>query len=163
MNFVVADTQQWEQAAAYAIDTHPRVRTFVKNAGLGLGIPYLHNGQMHEYVPHFLIQLHDLPGVTLILETKGYDPLADVKKRAAERWVAAVDDAGKDLHRHGKEARSTLFAGRGLRTPFRHAPLVFIRARSAHSEERSAISAVGEKDHSAWNSPGSRREHQVNA
>jgi type III restriction enzyme len=95
VNFVVADTKQWEQAAAYAIDTHPRVRSFVKNAGLGLGIPYLHNGQMHEYVPDFLIQFHDLPGVTLILETKGFDPLADNKKSAAERWVAAVNAEGK--------------------------------------------------------------------
>jgi type III restriction enzyme len=95
LNYVVADTKQWEQAAAYLIDTHPRVRTFVKNAGLGLGIPYLHNGQMHEYVPDFLIQLHDLPGVTLILETKGYDPLANVKKSAAERWVAAVNADAK--------------------------------------------------------------------
>ena len=95
VNFVVADTQQWEQAAAYLIDTHPRVRAFVKNAGLGLGIPYLHNGQMHEYVPDFLIQFHDLPSVTLILETKGFDLLADKKKSAAERWVAAVNAEGK--------------------------------------------------------------------
>ncbi|MGA3082044.1 MAG: DEAD/DEAH box helicase family protein [Terracidiphilus sp.] len=104
VNFVVADTQQWEQAAAYLIDTHPRVRTFVKNAGLGLGIPYLHNGQMHEYVPDFLIQFNDLPGVTLILETKGYDPLADTKKSAAERWAAAVNAEGKlnPERRHGQ-------------------------------------------------------------
>jgi type III restriction enzyme len=95
VNFVVADTKQWEQAAAYLIDTHPRVRSFVKNAGLGLGIPYLHNGQMHEYVPDFLIQFHDLPDVTLILETKGFDPLADKKRSAAERWVAAVNVESK--------------------------------------------------------------------
>lgn len=94
INFVVADTKQWEQAAAYVIDTHPRVRAFAKNAGLGLGIPYFHNGQPHKYVPDFLVQFHDVPGVTLILETKGYDPLADVKKSAAERWVAAVNAAG---------------------------------------------------------------------
>jgi len=95
VNYVVADTHQWEQAAAYLIDTHPRVRTFVKNAGLGLGIPYLHNGQMHEYVPDFLVQFNDLLGVTLLLETKGFDPLADKKKSAAERWVAAVNAEGK--------------------------------------------------------------------
>lgn len=91
VNFVVADTKQWEQAAAYLIDTHPRVRTFVKNAGLGFGIPYLHNGQVHEYVPDFLIQLVDSPGVTLILETKGYDLLAETKQGAAKRWVDAVN------------------------------------------------------------------------
>ena len=50
---------------------------------------------MHEYVPDFLIQFHDLPGVTLILETNGFDPLADKKKSAAERWVAAVNAEDK--------------------------------------------------------------------
>jgi type III restriction enzyme len=30
----------------------------------------------------------------LILETKGYDPLEDVKRAAAERWVAAVNADG---------------------------------------------------------------------
>ena len=34
VNFVIADTQQWEQAAAFILDTHPRVEAFVKNAGL---------------------------------------------------------------------------------------------------------------------------------
>jgi len=95
VNYVVADTQQWEQAAAYLIDTHPRVRAFVKNAGLGFGIPYLHNGQVHEYVPDFLIQFVDLPGVTLILETKGYDQLAEIKQSAAQRWVDAVNAENK--------------------------------------------------------------------
>ncbi|HKF47859.1 MAG TPA: hypothetical protein VKB38_10925 [Terracidiphilus sp.] len=95
VNFVVADTHQWEQAATYLIDTNPRVRAFVKNAGLGFGIPYLYDGQTHEYVPDFLVQFVDLPGITLILETKGYDPRADVKKGAAERWVAAVNAAAK--------------------------------------------------------------------
>lgn len=30
----------------------------------------------------------------MILETKGYDPLEDVKRAAAERWVAAVNADG---------------------------------------------------------------------
>lgn len=75
----------------YLIDTHPCVRAFVKKAGLGFGIPYLHNGQVHEYVPDFLIQFNDLPRVTLVLETKGYDLLAEVKQSAAKRWVEAVN------------------------------------------------------------------------
>jgi type III restriction enzyme len=63
----------------------------VKNAGLGFGIPYLHNGQVHEYVPDFLIQLEDRPSMTMILETKGFDPLAEIKQSAAQRWVCAVN------------------------------------------------------------------------
>jgi len=69
--------------APYYIDTHPAVEAFVKNAGLGFAIPYLYNGQPHDYVPDFLIQLKAQPRVHLILETKGHDPLAQVKAQAA--------------------------------------------------------------------------------
>jgi type III restriction enzyme len=31
----------------------------------------------------------------LIIETKGYDPLAEVKQQAAARWVSAVNEAGR--------------------------------------------------------------------
>ncbi len=94
LNYVVADTLRWEQSAAYAIDRHPVVAAFVKNAGLGFAIPYLHNGQMHDYQPDFLIRFQtDLPRF-LILEIKGFDPLEDVKRAAAERWVAAVNADG---------------------------------------------------------------------
>lgn len=95
LNFVVADTKRWEQSAAYLIDTHKAVKSFVKNSGLGFAIPYLHNGQMHDYVPDFIIQLNASEERYLILETKGYDPLEEVKKAAEERWVNAVNADGK--------------------------------------------------------------------
>lgn len=91
LNYVVADTKQWEQAAAYHIDRHDGVEAFAKNAGLGFAIPYLHNGQMHDYVPDFIIRLKTKLTSYLILETKGYDPLEEVKRAAAARWVAAVN------------------------------------------------------------------------
>jgi type III restriction enzyme len=91
----VADTKRWEQSAAYYLDTNEAVRSFVKNAGLGFAIPYLHNGQMHDYVPDFLVRLNSEEERYLILETKGYDPLEKVKKAAAERWVSAVNADGK--------------------------------------------------------------------
>jgi type III restriction enzyme len=92
VNYVVADTRSWEQSAAYYIDTNDSVVAFVKNQGLGLGIPYLHNGESHEYIPDFVIRLTN--GIQLILETKGYDPLEDVKTQAARRWVDAVNADG---------------------------------------------------------------------
>ncbi|MBI4657712.1 MAG: type III restriction endonuclease subunit R, partial [Verrucomicrobia bacterium] len=95
LNYVVADTKRWEQSAAYFIDTHKTVRSFVKNSGLGFAIPYLHNGQMHDYMPDFLVRLNTSEERYLILETKGYDPLEEVKKAAAERWVNAVNADGK--------------------------------------------------------------------
>ena len=91
VNYVVADTKQWEQSAAYFIDKDESVGAFVKNAGLGFAIPYLNNGQMHDYEPDFIIRLKGASPINLILETKGYDPLKEVKKQAAERWVGAVN------------------------------------------------------------------------
>jgi type III restriction enzyme len=94
LNYVVPDTKKWEQTAAYYIDNHPATAAFVKNAGLGFSIPYLNNGQMHDYVPDFIVKLKTIPEGHLILETKGFDPLTEVKKHAAERWVAAVNADG---------------------------------------------------------------------
>ncbi len=95
VNYVVADTRVWEQSAAYVLDTHRLVEAFVKNAGLGFAIPYLHNGRPHDYVPDFVVRLKSTPVVHLILETKGFDELADVKATAAERWVNAVNADGE--------------------------------------------------------------------
>lgn len=95
LNYVVADTAKWEQSAAYVIDTHPCVDAFVKNAGLGFAIPYLHNGEPHDYVPDFIVRFRTEPPRFLILETKGFDPLNDVKRRAAQRWVEAVNADGR--------------------------------------------------------------------
>jgi type III restriction enzyme len=90
VNFAVADTKQWEQSATYLIDTNPAVDAFVKNAGLGFAIFYFHNGQPHDFEPDFIIRLKGSEGWNLILETKGYDPLARIKGQAANRWVSAV-------------------------------------------------------------------------
>ena len=76
-------------------DTHPKVDAFVKNAGLGFAIPYLHNGQSHDYVPDFIVRLKADPTIHLILETKRHDELAEIKAQAAERWVNAINADGR--------------------------------------------------------------------
>jgi type III restriction enzyme len=95
INYVVADTKVWEQSAAYFIDTHPRVVTFVKNAGLGLAIPYQHNGAPHDYLPDFVVRLKGESELSLVLETKGFDPLEEVKAQAARRWTDAINADGQ--------------------------------------------------------------------
>lgn len=94
LNYVVADTAKWEQSAAYLIDTHPKVEAFVKNASLGFAVPYFHNGQSHDYIPDFLVRLRGQQQIHVIVETKGYDPLAEIKVQAARRWVSAVNHEG---------------------------------------------------------------------
>jgi type III restriction enzyme len=95
VNYAVADTRRWEQSATYIIDTHPAVAAFVKNAGLGFAVPYLHNGQPHEFLPDFIIRLAGGDERYLILETKGFDPLEEIKRAAAVRWVKAVNADGR--------------------------------------------------------------------
>jgi len=59
---------------------------------------YLHearfNGQSHDYVPDFVARLKNGRESFLILETKGYDPLKEIKRQAALRWVSAVNAEG---------------------------------------------------------------------
>lgn len=69
--------------------------SFAKNAGLGLAIPYHHNCQPHDYVPAFLVRLKGESELNLILETKGFDPLEEIKVQAARRWVDAVNADGR--------------------------------------------------------------------
>ena len=95
VNAVVPDTARWEQNAAYRLDRSDLVHSFVKNAGLGFAIPYLHNGENHEYIPDFIVRLVGDEQRFLVLETKGYDPLEEVKTQAAHRWIRAVNAAGE--------------------------------------------------------------------
>jgi type III restriction enzyme len=119
VNYVVADTSRWEQQAAFILDTHPAVEAFVKNAGLGFAIPYIHNGQPHDYVPDFIVRVRTDPASHLILETKGFDDLADVKAAAASRWVAAVNADGRfgvwryEMARKVEQVRRVLDAVQG--------------------------------------------------
>jgi type III restriction enzyme len=92
----VADTAQWEQSVAARLDRNPHVQALVKNEFLGFAIPYISNGQDHEYYPDYLVRLRsgEQP-FTLILEVKGRpDPEEQVKAQAAHRWVAAVNAEG---------------------------------------------------------------------
>ncbi len=98
VNYVVADTAQWEQQAAFYIDRHRTVESFVKNAGLGFTVPYMHNGEMHDFVPDFIVRLAGNDGrvpTNLVLETKGFDPLREIKEAAAHRWANAVNADGR--------------------------------------------------------------------
>jgi type III restriction enzyme len=97
LNYAAADTKKWEQSAAVRLDKHPSVLAFVKNEQLGFTIPYLHNGEPHDYIPDYLVHVKQAGAeqpLNLIFEVKGFDPLKEIKKQAAERWVSAVNAEG---------------------------------------------------------------------
>ncbi len=118
LNAMVPDTEVWEQSAAAQLDRHPAVEAFVKNTGLGFAIPYVHDGQDHDYVPDFIVQLSGSPPLNLILETNGYDPLKEIKAAAAKRWVDAVNAEGSKgrwayrMVSHPSEVPSAVESGR---------------------------------------------------
>lgn len=94
VNYVVPDSS-WERIAAYTLDNHRRVKSFVKNAGLGFAIPYLHAGTGHDYMPDFIVRLDSPEPRYVIVETKGHDERLAEKEAAAKRWVDAVNADGR--------------------------------------------------------------------
>ena len=97
VNLVAADTERWEQSAAYRIEQAVRrgtTRFYARNDGLELVIPYEFQGLSHNYEPDYLVRLAN--DVTLVLEIKGLLTEADkAKHQAAQRWCAAVSNWGK--------------------------------------------------------------------
>lgn len=94
LNAMVADTQKWEQSAAFLLDSHPGVIKWVKNERLGFFIPYRKKGIPTRYVPDFIVVTDT--GLFIIVEIKGQlTDDADIKAKAAERWVNAVNRLGQ--------------------------------------------------------------------
>lgn len=68
--------------------------THIVGLRLGLRIPYRKQGVPAHYYPDFIAVL--ATGLTLLIEIKGrYADDADLKARAAQRWVAAVNRCGE--------------------------------------------------------------------
>jgi type III restriction enzyme len=94
LNAMVADTQKWEQSAAFLLDSHPGVKKWVKNDRLGFFIPYRNKGVPARYVPDFILETD--AGLNVIAEIKGQvTDSADVKAKAAQRWANAVNRLGQ--------------------------------------------------------------------
>jgi type III restriction enzyme len=99
VNYVVADTAEWEQGVAKRLEGMSEVLAYVKNQTLGFYIPYEHAGVARQYVPDFIATLSAPDGsiVNLIIEVTGKkDDKKGLKTRTArELWVPAVNNDGK--------------------------------------------------------------------
>ena len=94
LNAMVADTRKWEQSAAFLLDSHAGVKSWVKNDRLGFFIPYRNRGLPAQYVPDFVVVMAS--GQNLIVEIKGQvTDSANAKAKAAQRWVGAVNRLGQ--------------------------------------------------------------------
>ncbi|MBW9203502.1 restriction endonuclease subunit R [Bacteroidales bacterium SW292] len=99
VNYVVADTDSWEQIAAKTLEELPQVKCYVKNHFLDFKIPYLIGGIEHLYVPDFIAVIRTGSGkeVNLIIEISGMsnDRLGhkDFKRKyVKEFWLPAANN-----------------------------------------------------------------------
>lgn len=99
VNYVVADTEEWEQGVAKRLEQMSEVLSYVKNQSLGFTIPYEHQGISHGYVPDFIVVLEmaDKSRLNLLLEVTGKkdDKKAIKVKTARDLWVPAINNTNK--------------------------------------------------------------------
>jgi type III restriction enzyme len=98
VNWVVCDSG-WEAEFARVVETHPRVRAYVKNQGLGLEVPYLTGSTPRRYLPDFIVQIDDGRDdpLNLIVEVKGFrgEDAKDKANTMRAYWVPGVNNLGR--------------------------------------------------------------------
>ena len=99
INWVVCDSN-WEAQFCLVVESHPRVRAYVKNHSLGLEVPYRYGSQPRRYLPDFVVLVDDGRGdddlLRLVVEVKGYrgEDAKDKKTTMDTYWVPGVNNLG---------------------------------------------------------------------
>ena len=101
VNFVVADTDNWEQIAAKTFEELAQVKFYVKNYFLDFRIPYNYLDEEKDFIPDYIVSVTTPSGreVNLIVEISGWSN--DETGRKAEKarytkdyWVPAANALG---------------------------------------------------------------------
>lgn len=102
INYVVADTDSWEQIAAKTLEEITSVRCYTKNHFLNFRIPYMHLDKEKDFIPDFIAEVKAPSGDTvfLVIEISGWSNddtgHKDAKRYYAKHlWVPAVNNLGK--------------------------------------------------------------------
>ncbi len=98
INWVVCDSD-WEAELCRVVESHPRVRAYVKNHNLGLEVPYRYGSETRRYLPDFIVLVDDGRGddlLHLMVEVKGYrrEDAKDKKKTMDVYWIPGVNNLG---------------------------------------------------------------------
>ncbi len=105
LNWLIMDSD-WEAEFCRAAESHPQVRSYVKNHNLGFEVPYLVGAETHRYRPDFILRIDDGRGaddlLNLVVEIKGYrgEDAKDKKAAMQTRWLPGVNA----LQTHGRWA-----------------------------------------------------------
>lgn len=123
VNWAVCDGN-WETEFCHVVEANPRVRSYVKNAGLSFEVPYVLGAIPRKYFPDFIVQIDDgrtlsngtADPLNLVVETKGFRG-EDAKEKANTMdayWVPGVNN----LKRFGRWAFLELTDGNSIKKDF---------------------------------------------
>jgi len=98
LNWAVTDGD-WEAEFCRVVESHPRVRAYVKNHALGFDVPYRYGSVTRTYLPDFIVLVedgHEDP-LHLVVEVKGYrgEDAKDKKATMETYWVPGVNNLGQ--------------------------------------------------------------------
>jgi len=105
INWVILDSD-WEAEFCRVVESHPRVKAYVKNHSLGFEVPYRYGSTPRMYRPDFIVLVDDGHGpddlLHLVVEIKGYRREDAKEKKATMEtyWVPGVNNLGT----HGRWA-----------------------------------------------------------
>ena len=98
VNYVVADTDSWEQIAAKTLEEIDAVQHYVKNHFLGFTIPYMYDDEEKNFVPDFIAVVKTNNGdfVNLIIEISGWSNdttghKAEKRRYTTDYWIPAAN------------------------------------------------------------------------
>gem|GEM_PF-804650 len=104
INWAMLDSG-WEAELCRVLESHPRVRAYVKNHNLGFEVPYRMGSETRRYLPDFIVLIDDGTKdqpragddpLHLIIEVKGYrGEDAKAKKETMDSyWIPGVNNHG---------------------------------------------------------------------
>jgi len=99
VNWVILDSD-WEAEFCRVAESHPKVRSYVKNHNLGLEVPYRYGSEMRRYLPDFIVLIDDGNGsddlLHLVVEIKGYrrEDAKEKKSTMDTYWITGVNNIG---------------------------------------------------------------------
>jgi type III restriction enzyme len=99
VNWVILDSD-WEGEFCRIAESHPKVRSYVKNHNLGLEVPYRYGSETRKYLPDFIVLVDDGHGpddlLHLVVEIKGYrrEDAKEKKSTMDTYWIPGVNLLG---------------------------------------------------------------------
>jgi len=97
VNWVILDSD-WEAEFCRVAESHPKVKAYVKNQGLGFEVPYRYGSQNRTYIPDFIVLVDDGHGpddlLHLVVEIKGYrrEDAKEKKLTMETYWIPGVNN-----------------------------------------------------------------------